>query len=98
MRRNWLLAVLSGGRLFGGAIWYRRKKRRDSAWSIDNSFEEVAQAHAEYLRARHPAFHQKLANLLIADREAALGEAAVFSFLQTYVRVRPAPTAGTGTG
>ncbi|HTB92678.1 MAG TPA: hypothetical protein VK728_07590 [Candidatus Sulfotelmatobacter sp.] len=98
MSRNWVLAVLIGGSLFGGAIWYRRKKRRDSAWSIDNSLEEVAQAHAEYLRARHPAFHQKFANLLIADREAALGEAAVFSLLKTYFRVRPEPADVPGTG
>lgn len=66
MSKNWPVAVLIGGSLVAGAIWYWRKKRRDSAWSLDNSLEEVAQAHAEYLRARHPAFNEKFAKLRIA--------------------------------
>jgi len=98
MNRNWLLASLIGGSLVGGAIWYQRKRRRESAWSVNNSLAEVAQAHAEYLRVKHPNHHQKFEMLLNADREAALGEAAVFSLLKTYFRVRPEPADEPGTG
>jgi hypothetical protein len=98
MNRNLLLASLIGGGLVGGAIWYRRQKRRNTAWSIYNSLAEVAQAHAEYLRVKHPTYHEKFENLLNSDREAALGEAAVFSLLKTYFRVHPEPADEPGTG
>ena len=63
-----------------------------------NSLEEVAKAHAEYLGIKHPDHHQKFVKLLAADREAAFGEAVVFSLLKTYFRVRPEPADVPGTG
>jgi hypothetical protein len=98
MNRNLLLASLIGGGLVGGAIWYRRQKRRNTAWSVYNSLTEVAQGHAEYLLVKHPTYHEKFENLLNSDREAALGEAAVFSLLKTYFRVHPEPADEPGTG
>jgi LPXTG-motif cell wall-anchored protein len=41
MNRNWLLASLIGGSLVGGTIWYQRKRRRESPWSVNNSLAEV---------------------------------------------------------
>jgi hypothetical protein len=98
MNRNWLLAGLVGGSLFGAAMWHRRRKRRELAWSVNNSIEEVVQAHAEYLSLNHPAFSSKFEKLLLADREAAIGEATVFSLLKTYFRARPEPADVPGTG
>jgi len=98
MNKRRMLAILIGASLIGWGIWYRKRKRRDLAWSVDNSLEEVAQAHSEYLRTNHPKYHKKYEALLTADREAALGEAAVFSLLKTYFRVRPQPADEPGTG
>jgi hypothetical protein len=98
MNRNWLLAGLIGGSLFGAVMWHRRKKRRELAWSVDNSIEDVLQAHGEYLSLLHPDFSSKFDELLLADREAAIGEAAVFSLLKTYFRARPEPADVPGTG
>jgi len=99
MKRNWLLASLIGG-LAGVAIWHRRKKRRAAAvcWTVNNSLEEVLQAHAEYLRAEHPAYYDKFVSLVKADREAAMGEATVFSLLRTYFRAEPQPADEPGKG
>src|ERR1700692_1609038 len=99
MKRKWLLASLIGG-LAGVAIWHRRKKRRAAAarWSVNNSLEEVLQAHADYLRAEHPAYYDKFVSLVKADREAAMGEATVFSLLRTYFRAEPQPADEPGKG
>jgi hypothetical protein len=53
---------------------------------------------AEHLLVKHPTYHEKFENLLNSDREAALGEAAVFSLLKTYFRVHPEPADEPGTG
>ncbi len=98
MSRNGVLAVLIGGSLVAGVIWFRRKKHRESAWTLEDSLDEVAQAHAKFLHTKHPTHYPKFNNLLNADREAAFGEAAVFSLLKTYFRVRPEPADVPGTG
>lgn len=98
MSKNRLLAILIGAGLVGGAIWYWKKRRRDSAWSVYNSLAEVGQAHAEYLRIKHPTYYKKFKKLLAADSEAALGEAVVFSLLRTYFRCSPQPADEPGTG
>lgn len=98
MRRNTLWGALVGAGLVGGALWYWRRKRRISSWTLDNTLDDVVQAHAEYLRRTHHAYHQKFATLLMADREAAFGEAVVYSLLKTYFRARPEPADVPGKG
>jgi hypothetical protein len=99
MRRKWLLASIIGG-LAGLAIWHQRKKRRAAAdcWSVNNSLDDVIQAHAEYLYAEHPAYYEKFVRLVKADLDAAMGEATVFSVLRTYFRAEPQPADEPGKG
>jgi hypothetical protein len=99
MKRKWLLASIIGG-LAGLAIWHRRKKRRTAAdcWSVNNSLDDVVQAHAEYLHSEHPAYYDKFMLLVKADLEAAMGEATVFSLLRTYFRAGPQPADEPGRG
>ncbi len=99
MKRKWLLASAIGC-LVGVAIWARRKKRREALayWSVNNSLDDVIQAHAKYLRAEHPAYYDKFVCLVKADREAAIGEATVFSLLRTYFRAEPQPADEPGRG
>ena len=58
----------------------------------------MIRAHAKYLRAEHPAYYDKFVRLVKADREAAMGEATVFSLLRTYFRAEPQPADEPGKG
>lgn len=98
MTKNSLLAILAGASLVGAGIWFLRKKRRYITWDVYNSLAEVAQAYAEYLRIKHPSYHKKFETLLTVDREAALGEAVIFSLLKTYFHASPQPLDEPGTG
>jgi hypothetical protein len=98
MNRNWFLPVLIGGSMIGGAMWYRRKKRRALAWSVENTLEEVEDAHAEYLRVKHPAYLKKFQKLQVSNRDAARAEAAVFALLRTYFHLDPQPADDASTG
>jgi hypothetical protein len=98
MTRKWLIAGLVGCGLVGAAAWSHRKKRRDVVWSVGDSLSEIVKAHGDYLLVKHPAYYDKFQNLVHADPEAAMGEAAVFSILRTYFRAEPEPADEPGTG
>ena len=98
MRKSWFIACAIVGAGIGIEILRRKKKRREIAWSVDNTLDDIVRAHIAYLYNRHPKYGLKFETILAADREAALGEAAIFSLLKTYLRVDPEPADEPGTG
>jgi hypothetical protein len=89
-----LLGVAAG--IGCGAIWYRKKKRKLHEWR--ESLDDVVEAHAEYLRLKHPSDHAKFVKLRRSDCEAATGEAVLFSLMKVYFCANPEPADHPGTG
>jgi hypothetical protein len=98
MRKKWLIVCAIVGAGIGIEILRRKKKRRETAWTVDNTLDDVVRAHVAYLHERHPNYAAKFEAILAADREAALGEAAIFSLLRTYFRADPEPADEPGIG
>ncbi len=89
-----LLAAAAG--IGCGVIWYRNKRAKLHEWR--ESLKDVLEAHAEYLRLKHPADYAKFVKLHRSDSEAATGEAILFAMMKVYFRANPEPADHPGTG
>ncbi len=88
------------GGLVVGALAHKLLAPR-KPWSAlfgGDRMKRVLESHEEYLLVRHPDHHKKFVQLLGADSQAAMAEAAVFALLKNNFRLRPEPSDIPGTG